>query len=323
MLKITTYPRLHITLIGMNNSGYRINGGIGFSIDSMQLNFIIEESKVFHLVDNREFKLDEIQALRIADIINKIKIDRNFKGNISIEINGDMPTHSGFGSGTIIRLACIEALFLINDSTYNDETLIKLSGRGGTSGIGVRTFFHGGFVFEIGHKNAQELLPSGFVEDLGRSSLLVENGPMPDWEIGIFIPKDIKTLNQNEEKLFFEKTIPIEDKEVFATLYHVVFGLYASIKENDINTFSKALKEIQKCKWKYLERNIYGPKLMQYENLIYNCGADAVGMSSLGPSLFFISNNLNFVISNLENNNNSSNFRVLKTKTLNSSRIIH
>ena len=32
-LKIETYSRIHITLIGMNVEGYRRNGGIGFSID--------------------------------------------------------------------------------------------------------------------------------------------------------------------------------------------------------------------------------------------------------------------------------------------------
>ena len=31
-ITITTHPRIHITLIGMNNNGYRRHGGIGFSI---------------------------------------------------------------------------------------------------------------------------------------------------------------------------------------------------------------------------------------------------------------------------------------------------
>ena len=44
MLKIKAFPRIHISLIGMNNDGYRLNGGIGFSIASPILDMSFEQS---------------------------------------------------------------------------------------------------------------------------------------------------------------------------------------------------------------------------------------------------------------------------------------
>ena len=322
MIIISAYPRLHVTLIAMNNLGYRINGGIGFAIDNPSISFSASPSDEFELVDNRDNKLEESQLRVLKNLIDSIKLNLNFCKNVSIAINGEMPTHSGFGSGTIVRLSCIEALYQINNVEYTEDKIISLSGRGGTSGIGVRTYFHGGFVFDIGHKKSSKILPSNMVEDLHRNSLLVENGKMPNWEIGICIPKDMKSISQMEEQVFFKNTIPISNASVFETLYHVVYGLYAAIKENDIYTFSKALKELQDCHWKYSERGLYGEKIKQYESILYNCGALSVGMSSLGPCLFFTADNINSVIENVSNSQYSNNLTLLKSNALNRGRIV-
>ena len=321
MITITAYPRLHITLIGMNSSEYRINGGIGFAIDSPKIVISARGASNFSLIDYRIGTLDDAQLEKLRGVVNKIKTDLNFKKNISVKMRGEMPTHSGFGSGTIIRLACIEALFLINEAEYTEDILVNLSGRGKTSGIGIRTYFHGGFVFEIGHPKSNEIYPSNTVEGLVRNSLLIENGKLPDWNIGILIPKNIKTLNQEEEVQFFERTVPISSIEVYETLYHVVFGLYASIKEKDFDTFLNSILKIQNCKWKSSEWGIYGNKLREYEDLLYKNGARAVGMSSLGPSLFFISDNIEHIIESMDSKYINE-FTLLKSKTVNFGRTL-
>lgn len=47
-VKITAFPRIHISLIGMNANGHRINGGAGFAINSPELNFVFTKIRTFY-----------------------------------------------------------------------------------------------------------------------------------------------------------------------------------------------------------------------------------------------------------------------------------
>src|SRR5690606_1710595 len=129
----------------------------------------------------------------------------------------------GLGTSTMIRLACIESLFLSNQKKISKETIRKLSMRGKTSGVGVRTYFEGGYVFDIGHaKFNDKLQPSSKRESKTTESLLVLNERMPKWKLGICIPKNIKRKSEAEEKKFFDENTPIADSSVHETLYHCI-----------------------------------------------------------------------------------------------------
>ena len=305
MIEIIAFPRVHITLIGMNFNGYRINGGIGIALARPNLSLIATPSKYFQFVDKRKINLQRSQVNRLCKSINEMQNKFGMKRNIAVTLTGEMPTNSGFGSGTAIRLACTESLFKLNEIDYTEEKLIKLSGRGGTSGIGIHTYFHGGFVLDIGHKN-NKIAPSSLFENSSRKPLILKKGKMPKWDIGVCIPTKINTLTQREEEIFFKKTVPISQSEVYKTLYEVIYGIYSSINDDDTKIFSQALIEIQECTWKKSERNIYGKELKTIENQLYKCGATAVGMSSLGPSLFFISDDNDLVIKKAQHLVNNS-----------------
>lgn len=53
-IRITSFPRVHITLIGMNSGGYRINGSIGFSISNPEIDIYYEVSDIIKITDERE-----------------------------------------------------------------------------------------------------------------------------------------------------------------------------------------------------------------------------------------------------------------------------
>jgi beta-ribofuranosylaminobenzene 5'-phosphate synthase len=193
----------------------------------------------------------------------------------------------GFGSGTAIRLAAIEGLYLLNGYVYTSDGLIAASGRGGTSGVGVHTYFQGGYSFDVGRKSGV-LAPSCSVESKYTKPLHIVGGEMPDWKIGICIPNSICPKSEAEEKEFFASTCPIEPHESYEATYHAVFGLLAGAKDGCLDSFCEAVRNIQQCKWKSAERSLYGDGLFEIEKALYDCGASAVGMSSLGPSLFFV-----------------------------------
>lgn len=315
--------RIHITLIGMNQSGYRINGGCGFAIMEPSLKISFTSSKSFAISDNRKVSLSADEINRLHHIITIEKDLHNFKNNINIEIIGDMLSHYGFGSGTAIRLACLEALYLANQISPEQEQLILSSGRGGTSGIGINTYFKGGFVVDLGKKDNQDRhAPSHNSEDRTDLPLLMQQIHMPEWDVGICIPLSIPNKTETEERAFFGKTCPIQSKDVYETLYHSIFGIYSAVREHDKFIFCQAIKKIQQCTWKLAERLEYGSRLTHIEDLLYSCGAQAVGMSSLGPSLYFLADDIVSVIEKMGQTN--SDCQLILSKASNEGRhIIH
>jgi len=322
-LIIKIYPRLHITLIGMNECGYRINGGVGFAIKEPALVARFVRTRSFSLLDKRAIVLMKPEISRIKEIIDKEKRSIQGKYNIKAEIEGEMPTHIGFGSSSAIRLACLEALYLLNQYKPQRERLVLSSGRGGTSGIGINSYFDGGIVFDLGRKGVEySHKPSSLSEKRTKLPLVMQRMEMPNWKIGICIPENISCKSEVEEIEFFNKTCPISMKNVYKVLYDVIYGVYSAIRENDKQTFCAALKSIQKCAWKKAERQMYGRKLLKTEKQLYQCGATAVGMSSLGPGLFFMAEDIEMVIGRMKKHGN--NCRLIMTEPANLGReIIH
>lgn len=274
----------------MHNGEYRKNGGIGFSIKEPTATVEFKKSDKFKVIDKRAKPFGENEKARLLDILENEFEKNSLKHKLKIYIDGELITHSGFGSSSAIRLACLEGLFIKNKFKYSKNYLIKSSKRGGTSGIGINTYFNGGFVFDTGKKNDNSRHEPSSVEKVKEKPLkLIQNNMPKDWEIGICLPNLIKNKSEKEEKEFFQTICPIETNEAYKILYHVVYGLISSIKEKDYINFSNAINNIQKCTWKKSERSLYGEKLLELEKLLYENGALAVGMSSLGPLLFFTS----------------------------------
>ena len=288
---IKTFPRIHITLIGLNKQGYRMNGGIGFSITNPCLNISISVSDRFVVKDKRKLKLNETEYERLLKSLNMFFEGHKLEKKITIIIEGDLIPHHGFGSETSLRLACLEGLCIVNKLNISTQEIVTNSGRGGTSGIGINTYFSGGFVFDIGRKNNEtSFLPSNFSEQRIELPLAVTHIPTPSWEIGLFLSSEINSLNGIQEKRFFEDSCPIPEGKAYEILYHSIYGCLSSIISNDKETFCLSIQNVQKTLWKSLERKLYGDKIDKIENKLYQIGALAVGMSSLGPLIYFLAN---------------------------------
>jgi len=296
LVKINIPSRLHLTLISMHEDGYRQNGGIGFSINIPSLEVDFQNIRTISIEDNRNSGFTQKEKQRIITILEDEVKKKNFTTGYIATIKGNVPTHMGFGSSTSLRLALIEGLYLINKHEYTKEDIVRVSERGGVSGIGIETYFHGGLIFDMGRTSVSDFVPSSSMEKKEKKlPLLAKRVNMPLWNIGICIP-NIKPKTESEEKAFFTKTCPIEESESYKALYHATYGVLASVMEEDIDTFEKAIVKIQKCQWKKSERALYGDTLLKEESILYECGAKAVGMSSLGASLYFVADDVHEVI---------------------------
>lgn len=299
MLKIKAFPRIHISLIGMNDDGYRLNGGIGFSIASPTLDMSFEYSDSIHIIDMREHSLTQGELDRLKNHLDNVMIKEMFKIGLRCVIyDGLVQTHVGFGSNSMIYLSCVEALFVLNQRAFNEQDVIALSGRGGTSGIGINTYFRGGFVFDVGIPNHEQraLAPSSsFIDKIGDKPLLMKSVTLPDWQLGICIPP-IGHKSEEEENDFFQENCPINKDAVEKILYEAVYGITSSLMEENFDVFCQSINAIQQSKWKSLERNLYGNELITAESIIRRAGAQCVGMSSLGPLLYFFGNDIDDIV---------------------------
>lgn len=298
-VKITVSPRLHISLIEMSRKGYRLNGGAGLSISSPKITMQFSVSDHFEIVDKRSKTISEEEVDRWNRVLNDCLEDNGFTERIACTINSDTLPHVGFGTGTIIYLASIEALYVLNNSEPTRDNIIKYSKRGGTSGVGIRTYFDGGIVFDVGVPNkGQEIKPSSAMNAINSHPLSIYKGTLPDWKVGICVP-NIERKTEKEERQFFHTVVPNIQNDAPHILYELVNGVVAALEEQDYKTYCEAINNIQKTSWKSAERHQYGHTLLEYEDDLFNFGADCVGMSSFGPLLYFHGERIQDIVSKM------------------------
>lgn len=299
-ISITVYPRLHLSLLDLSENGYRRNGGVGFAVDTPLSTLRFEDSPVTDLEALRqvEFSADEIGKL--TDRIERIRAEHGLSSTIRLKSVTPFSRHSGLGSGTAICLSCVESIFLVNGQHAERHQLQELSGRGGVSGIGLNVYFDGGLVCDLGiSANSAPFIPSDAIDSPGELPLPLVSIPMPSWDIGILIPRNIDPLTLDQEVDLFSKTCPLPAQSVYEMVYHTFFGVVASVIEHSKVQFSSAVCALQDCKWKADEIRFYGAPMLSYITTLKQLGCNAVGMSSVGPALFFLAEDFNRTFSSI------------------------
>jgi beta-ribofuranosylaminobenzene 5'-phosphate synthase len=85
----------------------------------------------------------------------------------------------------------------------------------------------------------------------------------------------------------FTAATPVSQEEVQRTLYLALFGVFAAAAEANLSTFAASLEELQSSAWKAAEWRAHGPGLPDVAAVLRNAGARGIGLSSMGPALFF------------------------------------
>ena len=298
---IYTYPRIHFSLIGMSDEGYRINGGFGCSISNPVLDCYFEKSDKLQIIDKRNNGLVIKERKRLLDTIQIVCSKYNLKIKYNCLIQSDVIySHVGLGATTMIYMSCIEALFLLNGIKYNRDMVVINSNRGGTSGVGIHTYFDGGASFDIGVSATLNIIRPSSLGQQNQIPLQLCKFNMPCWSVGIIIPSHISRMSESQEELFFRRNTPITTNEVKDILYEVVYGILPSLKEENFHIFCKSLNNLQKTKWKNSEWDAYGKELYDIKETLIKNGATTVGLSSLGPMLYFFGDNMPEIINSIK-----------------------
>ena len=300
-MRIVSYPRIHVTLIGMSHISPRLNGGVGFSVSSPNLICDIVANQEIIINDQRKHKLSDNEKNRLVSLLREIMNELRLEHAIHCIISGNVYPHSGLGSSTMLYLSCTEALLIVNNRCYTPQMVQRLSKRGGTSGIGINTYFGGGVVLDSGIKNdaPQNINPSSIASHKS-SPLLISQSKAPSWRIGLWNPIHVERFSESEEIDFFHNHEIEELNDIYKIMYESVCGVMSSILENDQVSFSRSIDKIQKTAWKSSERRQYGSEIENLDKKLHELGASCVGMSSLGPLLYFIAPNVEYIIIQLK-----------------------
>ena len=283
---IEVHPRLHLGLISMHEGGSRKNGGIGFAIEEPTATVHLESDSTVSVADARPRPLsqDEIRAIEQAAAI--LAQARSFASGARVRITGAMRTHVGMGSGTGIKLAVLEGLSLLNGASISPSELVVASGRGGTSGIGINTYFHGGAVLDLGiPMDSTGFRPSSSVS-ASKRPMALPIAEMPAWPVVLCVPTGIVPKTHMQEVEFFGRTLPLPAAASFEAAYVALMDIFAALLEKDYAGFCRGIEAIQRTTWKSLEWREYGAPLKTVRSKLMDLGVDCVGMSSLGPMLY-------------------------------------
>lgn len=293
---ISAPSRLHISLACMGGNPYRRNGGAGLAISGFDTVIVASKAKSISIVNGSNLAKDrwfpEQRLSRLEELLRATSFTEKTQ-SVKIEIIAAPPQHCGFGSGTALELACLEALFVCGGGPYKPNDLIKYSSRGGTSGVGINTYFSGGFVVDAGQQaSSQKFLPSSAVlpSELIRPTLL-GRWEFPSWPLLLHLLDIRKTFSGEAETDFFEDNSIATSEQIFFTVFLLTFGLIPSVIESNLESFCSTIKTLQTTHWKAAEWAAQGSGVCSLRTNIEKTGALAVGMSSFGPLLYSLYEN--------------------------------
>jgi beta-ribofuranosylaminobenzene 5'-phosphate synthase len=277
MLKIKTPSRIHMTLIDMNGSLGRVDGGIGITLEEPYI--LITAKRAEAVTVRGDPELNE-RMKRACEIICP-------GCGIEIDIKKSYWNHIGLGSGTQAALAAGMAMSSLYDLNLSPRQIAEKVGRGGTSGIGIGSFERGGFILDGGHrmeaKNA--FLPSSFSKGVPPAPILCQRN-FPDWDIVLAIPPT-KGAHDLYEKDMFAKICPIPLNEVEKLCHVILMQMLPALAEEDMDSFGKAVNSIQEIGFKRREVELQPGSRGLIDALIAG-GAAGAGLSSFGPAVYAI-----------------------------------
>ncbi|MBP2143300.1 beta-ribofuranosylaminobenzene 5'-phosphate synthase [Methanococcus voltae] len=293
-MKIISPCRIHMGLIDMNGSVGRIDGGIGATLDHPNCEISGKESNEIEIEFSNSIMNntpeEDLKSLhdRIYNSAKNVLSEIGQEG-VYLQVNEVIPAHTGLGSGTQVSLSTGKLTSSIYGHDLDAYSIAKLTGRGGTSGIGVSGFEFGGFIVDGGHSFGE----SGEKTDYRPSSASKNVKPAPllfrhdfNWEVVLTIPK-IPTEEQVSDKKevdIFKKYCPVPEDYVNRFCRLVLMKMMPAVIENNMKSFGECINEIQGLGFKGAEVQLQNSTLKNLLKHLQNTSYS--GLSSFGPTIY-------------------------------------
>lgn len=288
-IRVKTPSRLHLSLIDLNGSLRRVDGGLGVVLD--RPNLVVEG----HLRPGSTLTVagDSPWVLVIHEVCQKIyAADPTLRRDVEIDLVRDIPAHVGLGSKTQLSMALAFILASLSDRAdlLFPEKLARLVGRGGTSGIGYKAFFEGGFILDGGHafgpgEEKSSFLPSS-ASRAGPAPTLLRVDLPEHWRFVCVVPSGLEGAHDAHERNIFQESCPIPLAEVQKVSHLLLMKALPAVVTRDVENFGASLFALQSMGFKNIEVNLQVPMIKRLIHFLRDNGAYGAGMSSFGPIVY-------------------------------------
>lgn len=279
--------RLHINLHAMHEDDFRKNGGIGLAVNFPDTEVLCKISDEFCM--SAPLSFDYKVKCRILSILESAYVKFNMKKKIHIKLGSGYKSHVGLGVSTAVTLSSIESLFKLNDIEYTNDDIVTLSARGGTSGVGISSYFTGGLVADLGAaKDGLVHVPSSYsIPSI--SPPILRRCNFPDWKVWFCLPLVMNSFVSGiEEKEFFANNTPIPESESYKAFYLSIMGVMASAIESNYEGVCLAINRIQNTFWKKSEIELCKEKYDFFYEAVESLKVNSFGQSSFGPGQYLL-----------------------------------
>lgn len=280
---IVAPSRIHFGLIDLSTTGHRKYGGAGVMLSEPCTVLRVEPAASFKVsapnADAEHLNAAVAAASRLEHACGPMRC--------SVLVEKHAPAHVGLGSKTSLLLAILFAINVQSRLGLSTNYLQKLSGRGGTSGIGINGFFSGGFVVDGGHVADNKLGPSSAASPTYVPPILSNFDVPPTWRFALLLPAG-RRLSSTSERDFFSRNTPVPSMECLATLAAVHHGLAPGYATGNLELVRLATAEIQRLGFKRRELEAQTDSVRSLLNRLHEIETVACGLSSLGPLIYVV-----------------------------------
>ena len=285
---VDTPSRLHIGLIDLNGSIGRVDGGVGITLDRPHL--LIEARAAGRISVHGG---DEESRRRAEEAAAAVIEHFGLTGGAAIILHTLLPRHSGLGSGTQIALAAGKAVAELFGREATALDLARITGRGGTSGIGTAAFDAGGIIIDGGHRFGPDqektvFKPSSASRGVAPAPVIFRHPFPEDWGILLVTPDTKPGASEDAEVDIFSEYCPVPLAEVQEICHLVMMQMLPSVVEGDIRRFGAAVSRMQEIGFKRVEASLQPENLRNLPALLCEAGAYGAGLSSFGPTVYAI-----------------------------------
>lgn len=285
MLTLLAYPRIHITLIDLGHATLRVNGGAGFALGGLPLKISAQTGECDRISMPADF--DRAAHDDVQRALARMRDVHEFPPTL-ISVMTSAPQHVGLGTKTCVMLGTLQAVACLYGMDLSRSEIQRLSGRGGTSGVGISTFFAGGFIADSGHAPSHRpYAPSSAAPPAPLPPACVQMGMPNEWICHLVLPQGFRRAGPGEAAFFRDNT-PIEEEGVLQVLSAVYHGVCPAVASADLDLFRRALLQVHGTGFKHLEVMAQPPELTALLRRVNENPALAAGMSSMGPLVYVI-----------------------------------
>jgi len=281
MITVRSCSRVHLSLLDLNGSIGRVDGGVGIALQVPYIEVMAERSEGLEIaiaadVEEPERAMFEKRMRLAAEAVGL--------GNATLTLTSAYPQHVGLGCGTQLALCTAAALCTLHGTCPPARRIAQIVGRGGTSGIGVAAFEHGGFIVDGGHLLSQKGVFAPSSASRAHPPPILARYDFPEWDIVLAIP-NLKGASDAREVNIFAKYCPIDEVEVARACRLVLMKMMPAVLEEDLAEFGEALNMLQHVGFKRLEVSLQAERVREIMEAMLDSGAAGAGMSSFGPTV--------------------------------------